>query len=137
VLDAVKLCVEHGNDVNAANHQGWTALHGAAFRGVNLIVEYLVGQGARLDAVTVHGWTPWSIANGLTYSEFYKNQPHTAVLLATLMHDRGLSTDGPVVDPKVCLDCVRAADAMKDLREREQFALEQVASSVRVEKRTP
>jgi ankyrin repeat protein len=135
VLDAVKLCVENGNDVNAANHQGWTALHGAAFRGVNVIVDYLVEQGARLDAVTVHGWTPWSIANGLTYSEFYKNQPHTAARLATLMHDRGLSADGPVVDPKVCLDCVRAADAMKDLREREKFALEQVAPAVKVEKR--
>jgi ankyrin repeat protein len=137
VLEAVKLCVDNGNDVKAANHQGWTALHGAAFRGVNSIAEYLVEKGAPLDARTVQGWTAWSIANGLTYSEFYKNQPHTATLLAKMMQERGLSTEGQVVDPKVCLDCVRAADAMKDLREREKFALEQMAASKPVEKGVP
>jgi ankyrin len=131
VLEAVKLCVAQGNDVRAANHQGWTALHGAAFRGVNSIVEYLVEQGAALDAKTIHGWTAWSIANGLTYSEFYKNQPHTAALLATLMKARGLSTEGQTVDPKVCLDCVRAADAMKDKAEREAFALAQLANDTK------
>jgi hypothetical protein len=131
VLEAVKLCVDNGNDVQAANHQGWTALHGAAFRGVDTIVEYLVSKGARLDAKTIHGWTPWSIANGLTYSEFYKNQPHTAALLARLMKDRGIGTDGMAVDPKVCLDCGRSAEAQKDLGEREEFARQQVSARQR------
>jgi ankyrin repeat protein len=128
VLEAVKICVEQGNDVQGVNYQGWTALHGAAFRGVNLIVDYLVEQGARLDAKTEQGWTPWSIAYGLTYSEFYKNQPHTAELLAKLMQERGLSTDGQVVDPKVCLDCGRDASAQNELDARKQFALQQVAA---------
>lgn len=127
VLEAVKMCVENGNDVNAGNLQGWTALHGAAFRGVNIIVDYLVEQGAKLDAKTVQGWTPWSIAHGLTYSEFYKSQPHTEALLASLMAARGLSTDGQVVDPKVCLDCGRDAAAQADLAARRKFALEQVS----------
>jgi len=43
-------------------------------RGVNDIVEYLVDQGAHLDARTVEGWTPWTYANGLSYSDFYKAQ---------------------------------------------------------------
>ena len=47
VLEAVKLCVELGNDVNAANDIGETPMHGAAFRGVNAIVEYLLEQGAQ------------------------------------------------------------------------------------------
>lgn len=128
VLEAVKICVEQGNDVRAVNYRGWTALHGAAFRGVNAIVEYLVEQGARLDAKTVQGWTPWSIANGLTYSEFYKNQPHTAVFLTTLMQERGLSTEGQTVDPKVCLDCGRDVNAQKELDARKKFALQQVAA---------
>ena len=55
VLEAVKMCVELGNDVNAANDLGETALHGAAFRGVNEVVEYLVDQGAKLDARDTRG----------------------------------------------------------------------------------
>ena len=128
VLEAVKICVEQGNDVQAVNYQGWTALHGAAFRGVNIVVEYLVEQGARLDARTEQSWTPWSIAYGLTYSEFYKNQPHTAELLAKLMQERGLSTEGQVVDPTVCLDCGRDVNAQKELDARKEFALQQVAA---------
>ncbi len=34
-LEAVKMLVELGNDVNAANDRGETALHGAAYRGAN------------------------------------------------------------------------------------------------------
>ena len=44
------------------------------------------------------------------------------------MKDRGLSTDGQVVDPKVCLDCARSAEAQQELREREEFALKQIAA---------
>ena len=39
VLEAVELCLEHGNDINAANYRGMTALHGAAFRGANNVAE--------------------------------------------------------------------------------------------------
>ena len=85
VLEAVRMCVEPGTDVNPANCRNETALHGAAFRGVNRMVEYLVEQGADLDARTVEGWTPLAIANGLSYSDFFKAQVHTADLLRELM----------------------------------------------------
>src|SRR5688572_5670304 len=49
-VEAVTMCVELGNDVNARNELGETPLHGGAFRGVNEIVEYLVEKGAVLDA---------------------------------------------------------------------------------------
>src|SRR4029077_4659545 len=57
VLEAGKMCVELGNDVNAANLNGETALPGAAFRGVPTVVEYLAGTGARLEATDSRGWT--------------------------------------------------------------------------------
>jgi ankyrin repeat protein len=47
-LAAVKLCRELGMDVNQANSMGITALHGAANRGSNSIIQYLVEQGADL-----------------------------------------------------------------------------------------
>ena len=107
VLEAVTMCVELGNDVHAANYRGETALHGAAFRGANIVAAYLVEQGARLDAKTEHGWTPLAIANGLSYSDFYKAQTHTAALLRELMEARGMSTEGHVVEGSVCYDCLQ------------------------------
>ena len=58
VLEAVKLCVESGSDVNAVNTDSETALHGAAYRGTNTVVQYLVDKGAKLDAKDTRGWTP-------------------------------------------------------------------------------
>ena len=70
VLEAVRMCVEAGTDVNAVNDRRETALHGAAFRGVNAVVDYLVEQGAALDVRTVEGWTSLALVNGLSYSDF-------------------------------------------------------------------
>ena len=105
VLEAVRMCVEAGTDVDAVNERRETALHGAAFRGVNAVVDYLVEQGAALDARTVEGWTPLALANGLSYSDFFKAQTHTADRLRALMEARGLDTAGHDIDPAVCLDC--------------------------------
>ncbi len=63
-LEAVKLCAELGLDVNAAMDNGDSALHGAALRGVDSIVKFLVEKGARLDAETKAGLTPLDIAMG-------------------------------------------------------------------------
>ncbi len=119
VLEAVKLCVELGNDVNAVNLDGETALHGAAYRGTNAVVQYLVDKGAKLDAKDKRGWTPLVIANGINYTDFYKQQAATAELLRQLMKVRGLSTEGQVADGKECLDCfnLRANDTL-DYMER-------------------
>ena len=48
LLAAVKMCRELGMDVNQANSMGITALHGAANRGSDSIIQYLVEQGADL-----------------------------------------------------------------------------------------
>ncbi len=50
-LAAVKLCRELGMEVNQANSMGVTALHGAANRGSDTIIRYLVEQGADLTAL--------------------------------------------------------------------------------------
>ena len=50
LLEAVKLCRELGMDVNQANSMGVTALHGAANRGSDDIIRFLVAQGADLTA---------------------------------------------------------------------------------------
>jgi ankyrin repeat protein len=65
LLDAVKLCVELGMDVNAVNSMGLTALHGAANRGSDDILRFLVQQGARLDVKDAEGRTPLTWAEGV------------------------------------------------------------------------
>ena len=131
VLDAVRMCVELGTDLNATNFRDETALHGAAFRGVNRIVEYLVEHGADLDARTVEGWTPLAMANGLSYSDFFKAQTHTADLLRELMAARGLSTEGHVVDPLVCLDCFQTRpDQVRNAIERDRRMAAELAAAM-------
>jgi ankyrin repeat protein len=132
VLEAVKMCVELGNDVNATNYLGETALHGAAFRGVNDVVQYLADRGATLDARDTRGWTALAIANGLTYTDFFKQQVHTAKLLRELMTARGLPTEGHAVDAKVCLDCLQTrADQQRDALERDRRMEAEWASGAR------
>jgi ankyrin repeat protein len=48
LLEAVKMCFELGMDVNQQNSMGLTALMGAANRGSDAIIRFLVGKGADL-----------------------------------------------------------------------------------------
>jgi uncharacterized protein len=61
-LEAVRVAVELGGDVNGANDIGDTAIHGAAYVGANDIVQFLVEKGAKVDAENVYGQTAWTIA---------------------------------------------------------------------------
>ena len=90
-LEAAKMLLELGADVNAAGEYKWTPLHGAAYTGSNAIVEFLVKNGAKLDAKDVWGQTPLSIAQGfasILIDDFTKKtqgpHPSTAALLLKL-----------------------------------------------------
>ena len=63
-LEAVKVALETGMDLAAQNSKGETALHGAASRGADPIVQYLVEKGAALNAKTRQGHTPVDVAMG-------------------------------------------------------------------------
>jgi ankyrin repeat protein len=65
MLAAVKYLVEDLHaDVNAADHDGNTALHNAASRGDNEMIEYLISKGADARAVNRAGQTTVDMANG-------------------------------------------------------------------------
>jgi hypothetical protein len=63
-FEAVKVAVEHGGDVNAADEQGLTALHGAALNGADATAQFLIDKGAKLDVRDKHQQTPLSVATG-------------------------------------------------------------------------
>ena len=61
-LDAAKMFVEAGADVNVQNDLGNTALHYAAQTGLTRIVEFLVSKGAQVDVYNYSGRTPIDMA---------------------------------------------------------------------------
>jgi ankyrin repeat protein len=61
-LETAKFLVEHGADVNTAGQYGWTALHAAAYQGMNDVIAYLVSKGARIDQKDEFGQTALSIS---------------------------------------------------------------------------
>jgi ankyrin repeat protein len=65
-VDVMKILVEKGADVNAANDLGMTAMHYAVQRGNERIIEYLAGKGGRFDVKNKQGRTPAELAKGRT-----------------------------------------------------------------------
>ena len=85
VLEAVKLLVEEQHlDVNFVADTGETAMHAAAYRGANSVVQYLFDHGAKLDVIDKSGRTPLAVADGVEYGNSFAAQPQTAVLLRKL-----------------------------------------------------
>jgi ankyrin repeat protein len=84
-LEAVKLAVELGGNVNAANGIGFTALHGAAVRGANSIIQFLVDHGARLTLKDKRGRTAFTIAEEGAGDSNQRRQLPTAAFLRELM----------------------------------------------------
>jgi len=52
-IDAIKLLMSKGVDINAVNDPGQTAVHFAALTGREKVIEFLYESGARLDATGV------------------------------------------------------------------------------------
>jgi ankyrin repeat protein len=82
-LEAVKLALEFGADVNAQNDAGDTALHGAASRGADRIVRFLVENGAKPDVKNKKGVMPVTLAESV--AEGKTAHPGTAALLHQLI----------------------------------------------------
>ena len=85
VLEAVKMLVEElGADVNFVADTGETAMHAAAYRGANSVIQYLFDKGGKLDVQDKSGRTPLTVADGVEYGNSFAANPHTAVLLRKL-----------------------------------------------------
>ena len=65
LFEVTKLLLGLGADVNSAGEHGWTALHGAAYKGVDSVVRFLVEKGAKMEVFDEYGQTPLSIANAV------------------------------------------------------------------------
>jgi ankyrin repeat protein len=96
-LEAVKLCLDLGADVNATNSMGLTALLGAVNRGSNDIIELLVQRGARLDIKDKEGRTPLRWAEGVFLAAVgAERKPATIELLERLIAESSTSAKATV-----------------------------------------
>jgi len=119
-LEAIKMLVYLGLGVNDANRDGRTALMGAALKGRNDVVQFLVDHGARLDQrdggsrdtntasskLAGHTWDALDYADGLVRVGVQSAvaRPETAALIRKLMTERGMTVPPPnrVVD-SICV----------------------------------
>lgn len=63
LLDTIKVCVELGADVKDTDRGGNTALHGAAWLRMMKIAQYLIDEGADVNAKNRRGHTPLFVAD--------------------------------------------------------------------------
>ena len=108
-MDAVRMCVNLGIDINNADDEGRTALHGAAHKGRTDVIQFLVDHGANLEAHdkgsrdtfvgAMQGmtWIPLDWARGLVRVGVQSAvaHPDAEKLLITLMKERGLPIPPP------------------------------------------
>ncbi len=64
-VESIQLFLNAGVDINAIDRNGDTALHGAAQKGDDQVVQFLADHGAKLDIQDKKGRTPLDAANGL------------------------------------------------------------------------
>ena len=89
-LDAVKVALEWGGNVNDVNDNGDTPLHGAAFTGADIVVQFLVDKGAKLDAVNMYGQSPLAVAHLDYQGQIDQYHPETEAFIRKLLAERGI-----------------------------------------------
>ena len=94
--EAVKVLLEAGAAINAVNEADFTALHGAALRGLNEVIAYLVERGADIDARDFRGRTAYRMAEGAKQSFQFQSWPETAEMLKQLGANTRLGIPGTV-----------------------------------------
>jgi ankyrin repeat protein len=87
VVEAIAAAIELGNDPNAVDKNGETAMHGAAYKNVGDAVRYLASHGAKPEVwnrPNSHGWTPLTIAEGYRFGNFKPSPPTVQAFLEVM-----------------------------------------------------
>jgi ankyrin repeat protein len=88
VLEAVKLALKLGGDINAVDKKGETAMHGAAYKHVPSVVKFLADNGAKLEVWNKpndKGWTPLKIVEGIPIGMNIAGDAPTRAVVRQLM----------------------------------------------------
>ena len=92
VVEALEVALKLGNDINAVDKNGETAMHGAAYKNAPAAVEFLAARGAKPEVWSKQnrfGWTPLRIAEGYRFGN-YKPSAVTVAAFHKVMRAAGL-----------------------------------------------
>jgi ankyrin repeat protein len=95
VVEAMQVALDLGNDPNAVDTNGETAMHGAAYKNLPAAVDFLASHGAKIDVwyrKNKHGWTPLIIAQGHRFGN-YKPSPVTVEAIERVLRAAGITPD--------------------------------------------
>ncbi len=101
VLEAAQLLLDLGADVNAVDTNGETAMHGAAYKNLPKVVQFLADKGAKIEIwnqKNKYGWTPLLIAEGHRPGNF-KPDAETIVAIHRVMLAAGVSLPTATASP--------------------------------------
>jgi ankyrin repeat protein len=82
-LATLELLLELGGDVNTVDRNGETAMHGAAYKSLPKVVQFLADKGAKIEVWNrrnTYGWTPLLIAEGYRPGNFKPSAETIAAL---------------------------------------------------------
>ena len=93
VLRAVKLALELGGNLNDVDDNGETVMHGAAYKHLPKVVEFLAEAGADINVWNqrnADGWTPLDITLGVHIGMNIQSSPVTAGAIRGVMRTAGV-----------------------------------------------
>jgi ankyrin repeat protein len=100
-IAAVEYLLSGGADVNTVDHNGETAMHGAAYKSLPKVVQLLAEKGAKIDVwnhKNAYGWTPLLIAEGFRPGNF-KPSAETIDAIHHVMRAAGVTPPPPTTRP--------------------------------------
>jgi ankyrin repeat protein len=96
-IAAVEYLLSLGADVNTVDQNGETAMHGAAYKSLPKMVQWLADKGAKIDVWNrkdKYGWTPLLIAEGFRPGNF-KPSAETIDAIHRVMRAAGVTPPPP------------------------------------------
>ena len=110
VLEAVKVALDLGGNINDVDKNGESVIHATGYKQVPTVTQFLLDKGAKIEIWNKKnktGWTPLRMADGVMFGgAAIRSSPGNAVVLRQVMSAAGVST---VVEP----DIVRAGHPAK------------------------
>lgn len=91
-IEAIKLLLDLGADINAIDQNGETAFHGAAYQSFPKVVQFLAERGANMSLCSHKNkwnWTPLKIAQGNRPGNF-RPAPETIAAIERTMQSAGV-----------------------------------------------